>query len=99
MNLIWILGRKQLGVEEERVMRIDKFLKVSRLIKRRTIAKDACEKERILINGKTVKPGSELKIGDIITVQYGNATINAKVLSVSEHCSKEQAESMYEIVD
>lgn len=88
-----------MGIKEVQNMRIDKFLKVSRLIKRRTIAKDACEKERILINGKTAKPGSELKIGDIITVQYGNATINAKVLLVSEHCSKEQAESMYEIVD
>ena len=80
-------------------MRVDKFLKVSRLIKRRTIAKEACEKERIMINGKIAKPGSELRLGDVVTIQYGNTTINAKVNLLSEHCPKDQAESMYEIVD
>lgn len=80
-------------------MRIDKFLKVSRLIKRRTIAKEACEKDRIMLNGRVAKPGADLKIGDVITIQYGNTIIKAKVLLLSEHCPKNQAESMYEIVD
>jgi len=80
-------------------MRIDKFLKNSRLIKRRTIAKEACEQDRIFINGKAAKPGSEVKPGDIILIQFGNAQIKAKVLLLSEHSTKEAAASMYEIVE
>lgn len=82
----------------EGFMRIDKFLKNSRLIKRRTIAKEACEQDRILINGKTAKPGSEVKVGDIIQIQFGNAEIKAKVLLLSEHSTKESAGNMYEII-
>lgn len=80
-------------------MRIDKFLKNSRLIKRRTIAKEACEQDRILINGKAAKPGSEVKAGDIILIQFGNARIKARVLELSEHSTKEAAAAMYEIVE
>jgi ribosomal 50S subunit-recycling heat shock protein len=80
-------------------MRIDKFLKNSRLIKRRTIAKEACEQERILINGKPAKPGSEVKVGDVILIQFGNAQIKARVLVLSEHSTKEAAATMYEIVE
>ena len=79
-------------------MRIDKFLKNSRLIKRRTIAKEACEQDRIFINGKA-KTGSEVKVGDISLIQFGNAQIKAKVLVLSEHSTKEAAASMYEIVE
>ena len=76
-------------------MRIDKFLKVSRLIKRRTIAKEACDKERIMINGKTAKPGSEVKPGDIIEIHFGQRTLKAEVLSISEHATKASAPAMY----
>lgn len=80
-------------------MRIDKFLKNSRLIKRRTIAKEACDQERIFINGKPAKPGSEVKVGDVILIQFGNAQIKARVLLLSEHSTKEAAAGMYEIID
>ncbi len=79
-------------------MRIDKFLKNSRLIKRRTIAKEACDQERILINGKIAKAGSEVHVGDEILIQFGNAQIKARVLVLSEHSTKEAAATMYEIV-
>jgi len=79
-------------------MRIDKFLKVSRLIKRRTIAKEACDKERIMINGRTAKAGSEVKIGDVIEIHFGNNSLSAKVLKISDSCRKEDAETMYEII-
>lgn len=79
-------------------MRIDKYLKNSRLIKRRTIAKEACEQDRIFINGKIAKPGSDVSVGDIILIQFGNAEIKARVLLLSEHNTKETAAAMYEIV-
>jgi ribosomal 50S subunit-recycling heat shock protein len=79
-------------------MRIDKFLKSSRLIKRRTVAKEACGQERITINGKTAKAGSEVKVGDIIEIQFGNGSLSAKVLMLSDSCRKEDAGAMYEII-
>ena len=79
-------------------MRIDKFLKNSRLIKRRTIAKEACDQERITINGKTAKAGSEVKVGDIIHIRFGSSEISARVLNLSESSRKEDAATMYEIV-
>lgn len=79
-------------------MRIDKFLKNSRLIKRRSIAKEACEQERIFINDKVAKPGSEVKVGDVILIRFGNAEIKAKVLILAEHSTKETASTMYEII-
>lgn len=80
-------------------MRIDKFLKVSRIIKRRTVAKDVCEDERIYINGKPVKPSKDVKIGDIVTVRFGNRSLSVKVLSIDSVVTKAQAEEMYEIVE
>ena len=62
-------------------MRIDKYLKVSRLIKRRTLAKEVAENERILVNGKIVKPSKELKIGDEITIEFGNKSVTVRVTS------------------
>lgn len=79
-------------------MRIDKFLKNSRLIKRRTIAKEACDQERIFINGKAAKPGTEVNVGDIVEVHFGQGVLKAKVLHLSEHATKEAAATMYEIV-
>ena len=79
-------------------MRIDKFLKNSRLIKRRSVAKDACDQERISINGKIAKAGTEVKPGDIIDIQFGNSSIKARVLQLTESCRKEDAAGMYEII-
>ena len=80
-------------------MRIDKFLKNSRLIKRRTVAKEACEQERITVNGKIAKAGTEVKEGDIIHIQFGNSSVTAKVLQILESCKKEDAVKMYEIIE
>ena len=79
-------------------MRIDKFLKVSRLIKRRAAAKDACDMGRVMINGKAAKAGSVVKVGDIVEIHFGNNTITAKVSDLSEPRGKESAAAMFEIV-
>ncbi|WMI81046.1 RNA-binding S4 domain-containing protein [Anaerotignum sp. MB30-C6] len=79
-------------------MRIDKFLKVSRIIKRRTIANEACDAGRVMINGKVVKAGVEVKIGDVIEIQFGSNTTKVEVLSLKESPRKEDATSMYRSV-
>lgn len=76
-------------------MRIDKFLKVSRLIKRRTVANEACDAGRVSINGRTVKAGAEVKPGDTVYVAFGERTLTVEVLSVDEHASKSDAPAMY----
>lgn len=80
-------------------MRLDKFLKVSRLIKRRTLAKDVSDQGRIDINGKVAKPASELKLGDIITLNFGARVVKVRVLRLDESVRKGKAMEMYEIVD
>ena len=80
-------------------MRIDKFLKVSRVIKRRTVAADACDGGRIEINGKVAKPSKDVKVGDVVSVSFGNNTMRFEVLSVDEHQTKQSAESMYKILE
>lgn len=76
-------------------MRVDKYLKISRLIKRRTVAKEACDQGRILINEKPAKPGSEVKAGDIITLGFAAKTIRVEVLELKEHVRKEEAADLY----
>ncbi len=76
-------------------MRIDKYLKVSRLIKRRTVANEVCEQGRVKINDKVVKPGSEVKVGDIIEIQFGNNVTTIEITRVSEHVTKDDAREMY----
>ena len=80
-------------------MRIDKFLKVSRLIKRRTVAKDASNDEKIIVNGKIAKPSYEVKIGDIIEVNYFKSTIKVKVKQLINSSKKEDALEMYELLE
>ncbi|WP_305768671.1 RNA-binding S4 domain-containing protein [Candidatus Epulonipiscium viviparus] len=80
-------------------MRIDKFLKVSRIIKRRTIAQEACEKGRVLINGKVAKPGSVVKIGDMLELNFTNNATKYEVLEIKEHVKKEETTLMYRIVE
>ena len=79
-------------------MRLDKFLKVSRLIKRRTLAKDAAEGEKIMVNDRIAKPSKELQIGDIITIEFGNKIVKVKVRSFEVSTKKEDASNLYEFV-
>ena len=80
-------------------MRIDKFLKNSRIIKRRTVAKEACEQGRIQLNGKPAKPGAEVKEGDEIFVQFGNGSLRVEVAELLESCRKEDAIKMYRVIE
>jgi len=80
-------------------MRLDKYLKVSRIIKRRTVAKEACDGKRVSINGKIAKAGSEINEGDLIEITFKERSIKAKVLRISEHVKKEEAAKMYEILE
>ena len=77
-------------------MRIDKYLKNARLIKRRSVAKEACDQERVLINGKVAKAGSEVKEGDEILIRFGTSELKVRVLSTPEHAPKAVASTMYE---
>ncbi|HOC80314.1 MAG TPA: RNA-binding S4 domain-containing protein [Bacilli bacterium] len=79
-------------------MRLDRYLKVSRLIKRRSVAKEIADGGRVLINGKTAKPSSEIKVGDEIELHLGRNTIGVKVLLLNEHANLQEAEDMYIIL-
>lgn len=79
-------------------MRLDKYLKVSRIIKRRTVAKEVCDTGRVLVNGKAAKPGTDIKLSDIIEIQYASYNIKAEVTDISEHVGKDQAKNMYKIL-
>ncbi len=79
-------------------MRLDKFLKVSRLIKRRTVANEACDSERISVNGKNAKASYDVKIGDRITVAFGNRSVTVRVLEIKDTTKKSEASGMYEII-
>jgi ribosomal 50S subunit-recycling heat shock protein len=76
-------------------MRLDKFLKVSRLIKRRTVANEACDAGRVLVNGKTAKASLNVKTGDVIEIQFGTRTVKVEVLDVQETVKKEEAKELY----
>ena len=76
-------------------MRLDKWLKVSRLIKRRTVANDACDGDRILVNGRQAKASYQVKVGDVITVSFGSRSLKAEILSVQETVRKDDAAAMY----
>ncbi len=76
-------------------MRIDKFLKVSRIIKRRTVANEACNAGRVLVNGKTVKASYDVKVDDIVEIQFGQRTVKVQVTNLNETVKKEEASGMY----
>ena len=80
-------------------MRLDKFLKVSRLIKRRTVANEACDSERISVNGRNAKASYDVKTGDIIEVTFGQRTLKIRVLDVKEFTAKADASSLYEVIE
>ena len=79
-------------------MRLDKYLKVSRLIKRRTVANDACDTERITVNDKVAKASYNVKIGDLITIAFGNKSVTVRVLEIKDTTKKAESAGMYEVV-
>lgn len=79
-------------------MRLDKYLKVSRIIKRRTVANEVCDAGHVSVNGKTARASYDVKTGDILEIQIGEKTIRAKVLAVNEYANKSNADTMYEIL-
>jgi len=79
-------------------MRIDKYLKVSRIIKRRTVANDACDTQHISVNDRPVKASYEVKCGDVIEVSFGGRKLRVRVLDVREHVGKADASQMYEVI-
>ncbi len=90
MPVLVILGRFR--------MRIDKYLKVSRLIKRRTIANEACDAGRVLVNGKIVKASYDVSVGDIIELKLGTNVLKVSVEAVAEHVLKDDAKNLYKVI-
>lgn len=79
-------------------MRLDKYLKVSRLIKRRTVANEACDAEKVTVNGKIARASYDVKLGDIIEIYIGAKPLKVRVLDVKEYTKKEDAAALYEVV-
>jgi ribosomal 50S subunit-recycling heat shock protein len=80
-------------------MRIDKFLKVSRILKRRTVANEACQGGRVSVNGKDVKPSYSLKIGDEVEIRFGGGSLKFRILNLKDTVKKEEATTLYEILN
>lgn len=80
-------------------MRLDKYLKVSRIIKRRTVANEACDAGRVLVGGKPARASYEVKVGDVIEIAFGSRTLKAQVLSTAETVRKDDAADLYKIID
>ena len=76
-------------------MRLDKYLKISRIIKRRTVANEVCDAKHVTVNGKVARASYDVKVGDVIEIRFGEKTTKYEVLSVSESATKEQASSMF----
>lgn len=84
------------GVMERENMRLDKYLKVSRIIKRRTVANEACDSGRVMLNDKVARASAEVKAGDVIEIAFGNKSVKVRVTSVQETIRKEDAKEMFE---
>lgn len=80
-------------------MRLDKYLKVSRLIKRRTVAKDVSEAGRVLVNGKVAKPSTEVKIGDVLELGFGSKKLQVEILEIKETVFANEAKNLYRIIE
>lgn len=91
---LFYLGNTQYGVD----MRLDKFLKVSRLIKRRTVANEACDAGRVMVNGKQAKASVNVKVGDIIEIMFGQKAVKVRVLNIVETTKKEEAKDLFEYI-
>jgi ribosomal 50S subunit-recycling heat shock protein len=79
-------------------MRLDKYLKVSRLIKRRTVANEACDGGRVMINGRAAKASAEVKVGDLLTITFGNKEVKVEVLNVQETVKKEESKELFRYI-
>lgn len=90
-----IIRRLKEDRKETTIMRLDKYLKVSRLIKRRTVANEACDAGRVLINDKPAKASTNVKQGDIITISFGNKEVKVEVLDVQETVKKDEAKELF----
>ncbi len=82
----------------KKIMRIDKFLKISRILKRRTLSKEACEKGKVLINGREAKPAHQIRIGDECELQFAGGSVKFRILNIKETVKKDEASSLYEII-
>ena len=80
-------------------MRIDKYLKISRILKRRSVSKEACDGDKVLVNGKEVKPAYKVKLGDIVEIKFGQGTLKFRILAIKETVKKEEAPTLYEIIN
>ena len=80
-------------------MRLDKYLKISRIIKRRTVANDACDAEHVTVNGRPAKASYDVKVGDEIVVSFGQRSLKVRVLDVKEHAAKAEAGLLYEVIE
>lgn len=88
-------AKKTVAREEPTCMRLDKFLKISRIIKRRSVANDACSTGHISVNGKEAKPGTSVKVGDILGLRFGEQYHEYEILTIAEHAAKQDASGMY----
>lgn len=80
-------------------MRVDKFLKISRVIKRRTVAKQACDQGRVMVNDKVAKAGTEVDIGDVVQITFGNKELKIVIQKITESCKKQDSEGMYDVIN
>ncbi len=80
-------------------MRLDKYLKVSRIVKRRSVANEMCSAGRVEVNGRQGKPGTTIKVGDVLDIGYGKNRVKVRILEVREHVRKEEADSLYEVLE
>ncbi|MBE6706893.1 MAG: RNA-binding S4 domain-containing protein [Ruminococcaceae bacterium] len=80
-------------------MRLDKYLKVSRIIKRRTVANDACDADHVTVNGRRAKASYDVKVGDVLEITFGQRTLKLRVLEVKETVAKADAAAMYEVIE
>ena len=86
-------------IKKGKIMRLDKYLKVSRIIKRRTVANDACDNALVTVNDKPAKASYDVKVGDVISITFGERTVKVRVLEINEHALKKDAALMYEAIE
>ncbi len=98
MSIGFARGKKFFFGFSEFFMRIDKFLKVSRILKRRTVGKEACEEGKIAVNGKEVKPSYRVKEGDEVELRYASGAVKFRILKIKETVKKDEASSLYEVI-
>lgn len=92
------MSRKEEPAAQVNEMRLDKFLKVSRIIKRRSVANDACDSDHVTVNGRPGKAGMKIREGDVLTIRFGENETKYEIVNISEHALKSQAAEMYRVI-